>query len=145
MTPNPFVAQTAPEPRNRLVQISRIALLGLLGLLAGCSEAQVGSISSQELESRIQAGQAPLILDVRTPEEFAGGHVPGAVNMPYTQVPRRASDLGVSPDTEIVVYCQSGGRAGAAEQSLASQGYSNIVDLKGHMLGWRNAGQTVEN
>src|SRR5512136_1446190 len=53
------------------------------------------------------------VVDVRTPEEYASGHVPGAINIPYDQLPRRAAEIG-PPTTKVVLYCRSGRRSGVA-------------------------------
>ncbi len=73
------------------------------------------------------------VLDVRTPAEFAAGHVPGAVNIPYDQV---ASHLGEIPkDDEIVLYCHSGRRAGLAAEVLAANGYTQARAPRGRHAG----------
>ena len=54
---------------------------------------------------------SPVILDVRTPEEYAAGHVPGAINIPHDQVRARLAEIDSAKDQPIVVYCRSGRRA----------------------------------
>jgi len=68
-----------------------------------------------------------LLVDVRTPEEYASGHIPTAVNVPVT-------DIGAKPPTDkkdalIIVYCRSGGRSASARQTLERLGYTNVVDF----------------
>lgn len=99
---------------------------------------------SQDALVKMQAdkGSRVFVLDVRTPKEFAEGHVPGAVNIPYDQV---ASHLGGIPkDDEIVLYCHSGRRAGLAAEVLAANGYSKLAHLEGDMAGWQKAGRPVD-
>jgi phage shock protein E len=69
------------------------------------------------------------VVDVRTPEEFASGHVPGAINIPYDQLPRRAAEIG-SPATKVVLYCRTGRRSGMAADALQKAGFSNLYDFK---------------
>ena len=91
-----------------------------------------------------QAEQDPslLLLDVRTPAEYAAGHVPGAVNIPYDQV---ASRLGEIPkDKDVVLYCHSGRRAGLAAEALEANGYTRLQHLQGDMQGWQKDGRPVE-
>ena len=64
-----------------------------------------------------------LLLDVRTPAEFAGGHVEGALNIPVQVLGQRLGDLGAK-DREIVVYCQSGGRSARAANELRAAGFT---------------------
>ena len=83
-----------------------------------------------------------VVLDVRTPEEFAGGHVPGAKNVPYDLV---AARLGEIPrDKDVVLYCKSGRRAGLAADVLAANGYTRLSHLEGDMTAWVANGRPVE-
>ena len=106
----------------------------------------VGSttIGSDELMSRIEAETAPTILDVRTPEEFAAGHVPGAINIPYTELGERYSERELEGSDELVVYCQSGRRAAIAEAALSELGFTNVRDLDGHIAAWKQAERPLE-
>jgi len=83
-----------------------------------------------------------VVLDVRTPEEFAAGHVPGAKNVPYDLV---AARLGEIPrDKDVVLYCKSGRRAGLAADVLAANGYTRLSHLEGDMTAWVANGRPVE-
>ena len=73
----------------------------------------------------VQTG--PLVVDVRTPAEFAGGAYPGAVNIPLDEVPNRVVEFGAK-DREIVVYCASGGRSGYAQRILTQLGFKNLTN-----------------
>lgn len=97
-------------------------------------------MSAAALSARIESGSAPAILDVRTSEEFAAGHVPGALNVPHDLLAARLGRLGLDPAAEVVVHCERGGRAEAAERVLRDAGFTRVVDLEGHMQGWREAG-----
>ena len=70
------------------------------------------------------------LLDVRTPNEFAGGHLDGAVNIPLQELPRRFQEIG-PPSTAVVVYCAKGPRAAMAEQFLRQQGFGQVHNLGG--------------
>jgi rhodanese-related sulfurtransferase len=122
-----------------------LAAIALVFVAQSCTEATpVKSTSVAELAERIRTGTAPLILDVRTPEEFAAGHVPGAINIPHDQLESRLAELPAELDTEIVVHCKSGRRAGIAEETLSRAGYENLEDLKGHWQAWSAADLPVE-
>lgn len=70
-----------------------------------------------------------LLVDVRTPAEYAEGHIPTAINVPYQKV---ASELPeTSEDTIVILYCRSGRRSGIAYDSLRSNGYERLVDFGG--------------
>jgi rhodanese-related sulfurtransferase len=100
----------------------------------------VGIITSQELADRIQAGSAPFILDVRTVEEFAEGHVPGAVNIPVSDLANRAGEIMPYQQEEIVVYCAVGPRAYFVGMLMEKNGFTGVLDLKGHMHEWVSRG-----
>jgi phage shock protein E len=102
------------------------------------------TISSAELAAQIKSGTAPLILDVRTPDEYRSGHIPGSVNIPIDQLPARLAEIRIAKADEVVVHCEVGGRAAKAEAILARAGYGQVVDLDGHMKAWRESGLPVE-
>ena len=104
----------------------------------------VAQISTSDLAAWLASANPvkPVILDVRTPEEFAAGHVPGAVNIPYDLVDERLSEI---PKTdEVVLYCRSGRRAALAAETLSAAGYTKLAHLTGDMQGWTAAGLPVE-
>ncbi len=81
---------------------------------------------SQQARALVAAGAA--LLDVRTPEEFREGHVPGARNIPVQELPRRLAEVG-PPGTPVVVYCRAGARAESAAQLLRGAGYPQVLNL----------------
>lgn len=85
---------------------------------------------------------APVVLDVRTPEEYVAGHVPGAVNIPYDQVVARLAD--VPKDRDVVLYCHSGRRALLAADVLAGHGYTRLQHLEGDMTAWQTQQRALE-
>jgi len=99
---------------------------------------------SQEalLERQQKDGAATYVLDVRSPEEYASGHVPGAVNIPYDQIAARMAE--VPKDKDVVLYCKSGRRAGIAAEVLAGQGYTRLQHLEGDIVAWVDKGRPVE-
>ena len=103
-----------------------------------------GSITGAELLARIDRGESLPILDVRTEREFSGGHVPGAVNVPFTQVSSRLGDVPGAPDEALIVYCGHGPRAYMAAAALKRAGRPRIVYVTGHFSEWRIAGLRVE-
>ena len=104
-------------------QIWRLPLFGLLAIVliavAGCGrEPEVTSVNAAALSERLGSADAPVILDVRTREEYSSGHVPGAINVPYDQVADRVEEFAAFRDADVVVYCQSGKRASMAAADL---------------------------
>ncbi|MDH5305952.1 MAG: rhodanese-like domain-containing protein [Myxococcales bacterium] len=101
-------------------------------------------ISAAELLARIEAGNAPVILDVRSHSEFEHAHIPGALHVPFWAIAARASALPDSARQEIVVYCEHGPRAGLAKGALRLSGFPRVRYLAGHMAAWKRAGLPQE-
>jgi phage shock protein E len=70
----------------------------------------------------------PLWIDVRTASEFSGGHVEGALNIEFGDIVHGLAQRGIDSDTPIILYCGSGKRSGIAQQSLQSEGYSQVIN-----------------
>ncbi len=134
--------------RGTLARTCLAASITVAILQAGCgmpsSTASIATIHPAELSDRIDAGTTPLTVDVRRAEEFAEGHLPGAINIPHGEIGNRLAELGQDRAREIVIYCRSGRRAGLAEVVLLEEGFTGVRDLEGHFLGWKSAGRPVE-
>lgn len=102
------------------------------------------AIAQGALMERLTTEQAPPIIDVRTPEEFRAGHLPGAINIPLQEFQQRFAELSTYRDTEAVMYCESGMRASRGGGWLESQGFDELRYLDGHMQAWRKAGLPTE-
>jgi len=70
------------------------------------------------------------LLDVRSPAEFAGGAVAGAINVPVQVIATQIDDFA-KPDETLVIYCAAGGRSAVATQIVRSMGYSHAYDMGG--------------
>ncbi|MEL6161042.1 MAG: rhodanese-like domain-containing protein [Cyanobacteria bacterium J06623_5] len=121
-----------------------IALLLCLQLLACSSPSHADQITATALATQVEQGTAPLILDVRTEEEYATGHIPGAVNIDHRDVPNQLNSLQEYADKEIIVYCERGVRASRVEAILFEAGFSKVQQLSGDMSAWRAANLPVE-
>jgi len=82
-----------------------------------------------------------VFLDVRTPEEYAAGHIKGARLIPVQELDRHLSEI--PHDKQVYVYCHSGVRSSRAAGTLASHGFSNIEDVAGGIVAWKEAGYPV--
>ncbi len=115
-------------------------LLASAGLVACSSGEDAGSSSggaaatgeSDRARAHRMVEEGATLLDVRTPGEFSGGHVEGAVNIPLSELDSRMSE--VPADQPVVVYCLSGGRSSRAASQLEARGYE-VFDL-GAMRNW---------
>lgn len=102
------------------------------------------AILMKDLAHRLgKLGSDEMILDVRSPEEFKAGHVPGSRNIPHDQVASHVSELGKFK--KIFLHCQMGGRAKMAAAVLEGAGLQNIVCISdAGMKAWMDAGLPVE-
>ena len=110
-------------------------LLSLL-LLAGCAapaerESSYRQIGMDEAIAMMEEENDYIILDVRTPEEFAEKHIPGAINIPNETIGTEDIPELANKEQLIMVYCRSGNRSKQASEKLAALGYTNIVEFGG--------------
>jgi len=109
-----------------------LLVLGIIVAFVLYTRFSAARISGSDAHQLVAEGAT--LLDVRSPQEFASGHIQGAVNIPVQELGRRVDELG-DQSGEIVVYCQSGGRSAAAKRLLESRGFANVHDLGG-MARW---------
>lgn len=126
--------------RNLIVLLAAIALITNI---AANRLAASELITPHELSTLIATDSPPAILDVRTPAEYADGHIPGAINIHFQAVPNRLDEIAALGQSTIVVYCERGVRASIAETPLEAAGYE-ILQLQGDMIGWRASGLPIE-
>ena len=113
-----------------------ITLLLSVLFLAGCAlpagqEVSYRQINMDEAITMMEEESSYIILDVRTPEEFADKHIPGAINIPNETIGTAEIPELPNKDQLILVYCRSGNRSKQASEKLAALGYTNIVEFGG--------------
>lgn len=118
-----------------------VAFLVLFACTADTSAAPTLSVA--DLARQMQTSNAPLVVDVRSAEEFATGHIPGARNIPFQEIGGRMDELD-SP-TGVALYCMVGPRARKAEDALVAAGFdAPIQHIDGGLGAWKAAGLAVE-
>lgn len=92
---------------------------------------QVKKLTAAQAKERMDGSDPVTVVDVREPEEYDAGHIPGAVSLPVGSLSRKAA--GVLPDknTPILVYCETGERSARAASRLAGMGYADVSDFGG--------------
>jgi hydroxyacylglutathione hydrolase len=137
------------EPRREAeaaTRLGRIAFDTVAGYLDGGMQALAGRpdlldrierITAGVLAARLAAPDAPLVIDVRTPGEWADERIEAAMNVPLSRLPERLPS--VPRDHPIVVHCASGYRSAIAASLLQRSGYSHVADLVGGLPAWRAA------
>jgi rhodanese-related sulfurtransferase len=83
-----------------------------------------------------------VLIDVREPEEYAAGHIPGVLLIPMGEVPQRLDEIPT--DKTVITYCRSGNRSGQVMQFLQQQGYDNVHNMEGGIIAWEQAGRPVK-
>jgi rhodanese-related sulfurtransferase len=116
--------------------------------------AKVPTVSPEQLRDQLEDGTVGMVVDVREPDEFAGGHVPGAVNIPRgilelkadPNAPMADDKLVGKQDEQVVVYCfrAPGFRSLSAADTLKQMGYRNVVAMAAGSSGWSEAGFPLE-
>jgi rhodanese-related sulfurtransferase len=98
---------------------------------------EIPEITPVEFKERVERGDPLVVVDVREAMEVEIADLPqyGPLRIPVNEFVTRMDEL--DRDTEIVVYCRSGGRSGWAVQQLMNAGYERVLNLKGGILGWR--------
>lgn len=119
------------------------SVLLMLALLSGAALADWTETTGQELLQRQAAGEKVLVVDVRSPAEFAAGHVPGAINLPVDALTGNEPALRDWKQKPVVLYCKSGRRAGIAADRLEKQGFARLEHLAGDIGGWVAQGRPV--
>jgi adenylyltransferase/sulfurtransferase len=99
---------------------------------AAASEA--GDMTVKELKTRMDRGDAPMVIDVREPSEHQICSIPGTTLIPLGQLAERADEL--DPRREIVLHCKSGGRSSRAVALLRARGFENARNLRGGIMAW---------
>jgi len=98
-------------------------------------ESAVPEMTVAELKSRMDAGTAPFLLDVREPYEYEIANL-GAPLVPLKQLPVRLDEFSAYRDQEVVVYCRTGRRSEDAVKILQQAGFANAINLKGGIMAW---------
>ncbi|MGE0637316.1 MAG: thioredoxin [Bacteroidia bacterium] len=104
---------------------------------------QLQQVDAKTFSEKIHEQNNPVILDVRTPQEFEGGYIAGAINIDYNSNEFSQKVNKLDKDEIVFVYCLSGGRSSSAANEMRRNGFKNVVELKGGILKWNAAGLDV--
>jgi uncharacterized NAD(P)/FAD-binding protein YdhS/rhodanese-related sulfurtransferase len=112
-------------------------------LLVADTKTRVEEVTVAGLTSEFVAGGKPLLIDVREPDEFAKGALPGAVHIPRGVLEGRIEEAVPALDADVVLYCAGGNRSALAADNLQKMGYTKIRSLAGGFAAWTKAGRPV--
>ncbi len=103
----------------------------------------VKQLDAQAFETKLKATKGPILLDVRTPAEYAGGHITGAIELDYYSNDFKARANKLDKTQPVFVYCASGVRSNAAVGVLTDLGFKEIYDLRGGIRSWAQSGKAT--
>lgn len=165
-SPSPSAPSDSPSTGSRPLRVA-LALVGLALVVGGVLWWRGRAVSWAVVEATVDrrfpdvrhvppdtlaawladsTAPAPLLLDVRTAEEYAVSHLPGARRVPpdaSAEALRRRHLAGVPRDTLVVAYCSVGYRSSALAARLAEAGYPRVYNLRGSIFRWANGGRPV--
>ena len=122
-----------------------IALIASVLLLAGCSSSSSAiDLSVTEFSGKV-AEAGVITLDVRTPGEFAEGHIEGAQLIDFQSGNFENEISPLDKNATYAVYCRSGNRSGQAVKVMHDAGFHNVYNLNGGVIDWANAGLPLVN
>jgi thiazole biosynthesis adenylyltransferase ThiF len=109
------------------------------------TKAGIEEISVADLHSRLAGDDAPLVIDIREPDELEGGQIPGSITVPRGFLEMRLESLAGPRDAAIAITCAGGTRSALAVQSVARLGYTHVVSVAGGVGAWSRAGYDLEH
>ena len=132
-----------------------LAVVLSLALLAACGGGETAAPAVEEIDlttlpddvdvdtvEAVRQNPGVYLLDVREPDEYAAGHIPGITLIPMGEVAARLSEL--PRDKEIIVTCRTGNRSSQVADLLREQGFTNVHNMTGGIVAWEEAGYAVE-
>lgn len=126
-----LLASCAASPVQTTAPASAPAAAVLPAPDATAAPAEARLITPEEAKRRLDSEQGIVLLDVREPDEYAQGHIPGSVLLPLGDIAAKAEVVVPEKDTVLFVYCRSGRRSALAAEDLIKLGYTQIYDLGG--------------
>lgn len=147
-----LVADGAEAAREAVVRMARVGHHAVSGVLAGGLDAWVASGRAVAAHVRIEPAELDLrreperlvVLDVRRPAEYDGGHVPGAINLPLDRLESELAAADLDPHAATAVICQGGYRSSTASALLERHGFTSLLDVRGGTKAWIDRGHPVE-
>jgi phage shock protein E len=108
------------------------------------AKAETEQTDAKTVHDAIGSDEGVTVLDVREPDEFEAGHIPGAKPLPRGLLEYKVAEELPDKDARIVVHCALGGRGSLAAKSLKEMGYTNVANTEGSLSAWREKGYEGE-
>lgn len=107
------------------------------------AKAEIKKVTAADVKAAIDSKEKAVILDVRDPDEYKAGHLPGAINVTRGKLEFTVWDRVTDKDAKIYVYCLTAARSALATKTLNDMGYKNAVLMDAHFEAWVKAGYPV--
>ena len=124
----------------------KLRAIGLALVLASCGAdtdaAVIELVPASEAAESVQGGEV-VVLDVRTPEEFAAGHIEGAINIDFYAADFSAQLAELSRNVDYVMYCRSGNRSAETARIMDGLDFTSVAEIDGGILSWVEEGFPV--
>jgi rhodanese-related sulfurtransferase len=150
-TPIVLLANDAAQVDEAVMRLARIGIESVLGYVDSSISSTSGAaleiaestvMSVDELKRTLDAGEDLLVIDVRRPGEYEGGHVPNAINIPLSELP--TSMQKIAEDRPLAIICASGYRSSIAKSVLERGNFKFSMNVLGGTAAWKNAGYEVQ-
>jgi rhodanese-related sulfurtransferase len=124
--------------------IAGILLLATCALVVQADDFMSPAMPAADVKARLGTPQAPLMVDLRTPPEFAIAHLPGAVNIPLSELEKRVDEVRPAAGRTLLIYCLNGSRTRQAEPLLYARDINSFYHLEGELEGWLRDNYPIE-
>jgi rhodanese-related sulfurtransferase len=121
-----------------------VLLLAMGALAVHADDLMSPAMTAADVKAKLGTPQAPLIVDLRTPPEFGIAHLPGAVNVPLSELEKRLDEVRPAKGRDLLIYCLNGNRTRQAEPILYSNDIDNFYHLEGSLEGWLKDNYPIE-
>ncbi|MEP7284819.1 MAG: rhodanese-like domain-containing protein [Chloroflexota bacterium] len=128
-----------------LIVVAAVAVLAIVAaifVLSRPATVTAQKITPEQYQQQF-ANVSHVLIDVRTADEYASGHIAGAINIPVQTLPDQLTE--VPHGKPVIVYCHGGNRSGQAANILDKAGYTQIYDMQGGLIAWSGAGLPLVN
>jgi len=112
--------------------------------LVTAAKSKIKETNVADVKRRIDGGESLMLVDVREDNEWAQGHLPGALHLGKGIIERDIEQRVPQTDAKLVLYCGGGFRSALVAESLQKMGYTNVESMDGGWRGWRDAGLPTE-
>jgi rhodanese-related sulfurtransferase len=125
-----------------LISLLSLMLVGMLHAADAKADKKYKNVSAEEFD-KLRTDKKNVVLDVRTPEEYADGHIPGSINIDFNSEDFDKQVAKLDKDKTYLVHCAAGGRSARSCSKMSKMNFEHLYNLEGGMGAWEKAGKPV--